>query len=69
MKPIFAIVITLTLLIINGCSEQQQSTETEQKDHVLKKQVGAMQDAKAVTQTINAKAQEQDDRAANLAGH
>lgn len=69
MKPLFAILLTLTLLVINSCSDRKAASEAEKKDHVLRQQMDVMQDAKTATETLNRSVSEQDAEAAAVTGH
>jgi hypothetical protein len=69
MKPLFAILLTLTLLVINSCSDQKAASDADKKDHVLRQQMDVMQDAKTATETLNQSINEQDAEAAAVAGH
>jgi len=69
MKPIAAIAIAFTLLIIDGCSGEKKESEADKKDHVLRQQFDVMQDAEAVKQTVNENMKAQEEQAAQIAGH
>jgi hypothetical protein len=69
MKPLFAILLTLTLLVINSCSDQKAASDADKKDHVLRQQMDVMNDAKSATETLNQSIKEQDAEAAAAAGH
>ena len=69
MKPIYAIALTFTLLVINGCSENKTASEADKKDHVLRGQIDTMRDAQNVTKTLNESIKAQDEQATQIAGH
>jgi len=69
MKPLFFITLTVVLLVINNCSDQKSASDSDPKDHVLRQQFDTMNDAKAVTDTINQTTKAQDAQADALAGH
>jgi hypothetical protein len=69
MKPLFAILLTLTLLVINSCSDRQAASDADKKDHALPQQMDVMHDAKTATETLNQSIKGQDAEAAAAAGH
>jgi len=69
MKPIFAILLSLLLLIINGCSDQKRTSEADKKDHVLREQIDMVNDANVVTDSLNRDIKAQDSQAQQLTGH
>ena len=69
MKPLFAVILTVVLLIINNCSDQKSAAQTDSKEHVLSGEVGMVKDAKAVTDTLNRDTAARDAQAAEIAGH
>jgi len=69
MKIVSAILLTVTLLVINNCSDQKNASDSDPKDHVLRQQIDTMNDAKAVTDSISQATKAQDAQAEAIAGH
>lgn len=69
MKPLFLLAMGMFLLIIGGCSEEKKADEALPKDHFLRQPIDTMNDAKAVTGTVNQAIKAQEEQAARIAGH
>lgn len=65
----YGMALTLFLILISGCSDQTSQTESDKKNHVLRQQIDVMNDAKAVTQTLNQNTKAQNNQAEELTGH
>ena len=57
------------MLAVAGCSDRDKASETEMKDHVLRQQVDLMNDAKAVTGTLNRQTEARNAQSEQLTGH